>query len=378
MQLIGYQMFWYVLVVALATAEELESAMTRETLTEEECKTVVKKVIETKSYTEEAILPICKETASSPKCDFFSEALSLASSHPDFSQVVFCKDIMEAHFCSQTMDVILSSPGVGDLMLGECMRRSKEEKGEEGEDRKIEPRPGSEGFQRCLRLQKILSYAVYNDDLDTMRTCYMIQAYGDLEGPKEEGKNESVVPNPDERIIRSSGKKTDDLGEGDAVNRSAVPEKVPPGQAGIVLQPVPLDSLGKGKAIERKVEAAAGEGQEANKTDANETAKEEPIIVEPVERQQLQIAKVNETKKTETQVNETKKTETIITESLPRKELKVETAEVNKTEAPSSPIIVEPIPLKKNESALVIGKIAMSKIPAVALLAKTRPVARHT
>jgi hypothetical protein len=361
--------WWYIILVALAAAEELE--MSRETLTEEECKIVVKKVQESNRYTEEAILPICKETAASPKCEFFSEALSLASSHPDFTSVAFCKDITEAHFCSKTMDMLLSSPAIADLMLGECMRRSKEKEGEK-------PKAGSQGMERCLRLQKILSYAIHNDDLDTMRTCYMIQAYGDLEGPKEEeegksttDKNESSVPPPKERIITSSGHKTDDLGEGDARNRSAFPSKAPPGQAGIVLQPVPLDSIGKGKAVEKKVAAPAT--KEENKT---VPAAKEAIIVEPIPRQEFTVAKVDETKE-EKKVNET----SIIVDSHPRDELEV--AKVNQTEekesAPPPPIVEEPIPLKKNETALVSGRkhMATSKIPVVALLAKARPVAHH-
>lgn len=344
MKLIVHDMLCFILLVALASAVSETIEMSRETLTEEECKVVVKKVIDKKAYTEDAILPICKETVTSPKCDFFSEALSLASSHPDFSPLVFCKDISEAHFCSQTMDVVLSSPAVADLMLGECMRRAKD-----GEDQKAKPQ--SDGMARCLRLQKILSYAIHNDDLDTMRTCYMIQAYGDLEGPKdskkEEETNETSVPAPSERIITSSGKKIDDLGEGNATEREAVPPKVPPGQAGIVLQPTPLDRLGKGKAAELK---------EDMPTEANETKNEtKAIIIGPLARDGFQSTKVNDTMEAPAQAP---------------------------VAAPPSPIIVDPIPLKKNEStsALVMGhKRLARKLPTtVALLSKPKPVARHT
>jgi hypothetical protein len=241
------------------------------------------------------------------------------------------------------MDVVLSSPAVADLMLGECMRRSKD-----GEDKK--PKPQSEGMARCFRLQKILAYAIHNDDLDTMRTCYMIQAYGDLDGPKE-GKetnenNETSVPDPSERIITSSSKTMNDLGEGNATNRSAIPPKSPPGQAGIVLQPVPLDSLGQGKAAELKANETKEKLAEGNETQGEEP----PIVVEPLVRDELGAAPANET----------------VASPAPA------------AAAPPS-IIVEPIPVKTNETAtaLVVGrklrKRVKSKLTTVALLAKAPP-----
>jgi hypothetical protein len=149
-----------------------------ETLTLTQCSSAVKKVQETGKYTEEAILPICSSVVRSSKCDFFSEALSLATSHTDFNDKVFCKNIAEAHFCSQTMDKLLSSPVMSDLAFGACMR-DKSNKGE----------------QYCQRFSKMHAYAVQQDDLDTMRACYMMEAY-DEEDRMESNSKKTNEPNP--------------------------------------------------------------------------------------------------------------------------------------------------------------------------------------
>merc|ERR1719313_3113760 len=146
-----------------------------ETLTLAQCSSAVRKVQETGKYTEEAILPICSSVVRSSKCDFFSEALSLATSHTDFNSKVFCKNIGEAHFCSQTMDRLLTSPVMSDLAFGACMRDKS-----------------SRGEQYCQRFSKMHAYAVQHDDLDTMRACYMMEAYDDSESEESNSKKPSA------------------------------------------------------------------------------------------------------------------------------------------------------------------------------------------
>lgn len=155
--------------------EQIESSeqFETETLTLAQCSSAVKKVQETGKYTEEAILPICSSVVRSSKCDFFSEALSLATSHTDFNSKVFCKNIGEAHFCSQTMDRLLTSPVMADIAFGACMRDKQ-----------------SKGMQYCQRFSKMHAYAVQHDDLDTMRACYMMEAYDDSD--HEESKKPSA------------------------------------------------------------------------------------------------------------------------------------------------------------------------------------------
>merc|ERR1719171_75283 len=146
-------------------------------------------------------------------------------------------------------------------MLGECMRRAKD-----SEDQK--PKPGSEGLNHCQKLQKILAYAIHNDDLDTMRTCYMIQAYGDMDSkdlkavawPAKQQKNitvdpQSNVPGPEKRIIRSSSSNPADMGAGNGTNPGS-PARKTVGQAPLILRPVPLDTVGNGKSADRAAPAA--------------------------------------------------------------------------------------------------------------------------
>lgn len=159
------------LVLALASsssffqvsAEEIEL----ETLTESRCAAAVKKVQDAGKYTEEAILPICSAEVKSSKCDFFAEALSLATTHTDFTTKVFCKDISEARACSQIMESLFSSQTEGDLLYGECMRSH-----------------GAEGDKYCSKFHTLLAMSVQNQDLDTMRACYMMQAYDNDDSSK--------------------------------------------------------------------------------------------------------------------------------------------------------------------------------------------------
>merc|ERR1719313_750485 len=177
---------------AYAEAEsEISSGTTETTLTESQCSETVKKVQVSGKFTEDAILPICSSEVKSSKCDFFAEALSLASTHTDFTAKVFCKDIAEAHTCSQMMDSLYESVSTKDLLFGECMR---------SQDGKSE--------QYCMKFKSLLARAVHESDLDTMRACYMMQAYDEKEGPidskpspaktevKKESKDEKAPSKP--------------------------------------------------------------------------------------------------------------------------------------------------------------------------------------
>lgn len=134
-----------------------------------QCSSIVDKVQERGKYTEESIGQICNDEVHSQKCEFFAEALSLASGHADFESKKFCGDITEAHFCSDTMDRLLASDPISDLAYGACMHA----------------RP-SRGDGYCNKFKMMLAQAVTSTDLDTMRACYMMEAYSDGSGKEAE------------------------------------------------------------------------------------------------------------------------------------------------------------------------------------------------
>lgn len=268
------------------------SEVLKETLSEAQCKTVVKKVQESGKYTEESIQPICNQEVKSSKCDFFSEALSLASSHNDFDSKKFCKDIAEAHFCSRTMDHVLSSESVSDLAFGECMRTHD-----------------TKGQAYCLKFEKMLSYAVQNDDLDTMRACYMIEAYEDLGASSEAAEKKapekpsttvapkkSVAPAEEARIINGSHSDLQSAGVGSKPTTTTTPEPGRiVGQSGIVVKPKPLDSIGEGKANKSHTFPSA---EKSNQTEPASAEPEESIITEPEPVSNIAVAvRTTQTKK---------------------------------------------------------------------------------
>jgi hypothetical protein len=198
------------LLPLLVLASEETGERKETSLTVRQCLTIVDKVQEGGKYSEESIAQICNEEAQSQKCEFFAEALSLASGHTDFEGKHFCRDITEAHFCSETLDHLLASDPVSDLAYGACMRA----------------RP-AKGDTYCSKFKRMLSQAVNSTDLDTMRACYMMEAYA--EGSSKEGA-------PD---------------EGGATKAAADSEKpataAASSQAQIVSQSQPLDNFGDGK-----------------------------------------------------------------------------------------------------------------------------------
>lgn len=187
-----------------SVGQDLEVQVTGKTgsITEERCGIAVTKVQKSKSYTEESIRPICDQEIKSSRCDFFAEALSLASSHSDFDGHNFCEAIVSAQFCAQTMDRLLTTQAMADLARGDCLRASN-----------------TRGPAYCERFQKMLAYSVQNDDLDTMRACYMMEAYSELgttsnvTNHTEASANRTVLhpthDSPEVRIISSSSKELD-------------------------------------------------------------------------------------------------------------------------------------------------------------------------
>jgi len=168
----------------IVQASELEENLSETTLTESQCTATVKKVQASGKFTEDAILPICSSEVKSAKCDFFAEALSLASTHTDFTSKVFCKDMADAHACSQMMDNLYQSTTTKDLLYGECMRAAE-----------------VKSAAYCEKFKSLLARSVHESDLDTMRACYMVQAYdqkdGEMASPaKTEAKKESKVASP--------------------------------------------------------------------------------------------------------------------------------------------------------------------------------------
>lgn len=189
---------------ANAGGKDLEIQANEKTgsITEERCRIVVTEVQKSKSYTEESIRPICDREIKSSRCDFFAEALSLASSHADFDGHNFCEAIVSAQFCAQTMDRLLTSQAMADLARGDCIRASN-----------------TRGSAYCEKFQKMLAYSVQNDDLDTMRACYMMEAYSELgtssnatnhtEGAANKTTLQPTHDSPKARIISSSSKELD-------------------------------------------------------------------------------------------------------------------------------------------------------------------------
>lgn len=191
----------------LAAGLVVETA--RKPFSTEECFNVVKKVQVTGRYTEESIALVCNEEMKAANCEFFAEALSLASSHGDFRSETFCSNMDRAQFCSQIMDKLLQSRAVSDLAFGRC-ERAKPQK----------------SIDYCRRIQKMLALSVKQEDLDTMRACYTLEAYS----------NQTSEAAPKMRIITEGNKELDSAGKGQGE-----------GPPQIVARPSPLDTFGEGK-----------------------------------------------------------------------------------------------------------------------------------
>lgn len=225
---------WLTLLLksTLARGEGTESGVERAPelvqFNESQCLDAIKAVQESKKYTEDSIASHCADKMEFARCDFFAETLSLASKHSDFEPPHFCRDMEAAHFCSTTMDKLLTSTPVADLAYGECTRA----------------KPAREA-EYCKHFRSMLATAVQSEDLDTMRACYMIEAYandtgGAADAPnapnasKELGNNSSKM----QRIITGNGTELSNLGSGDAAQHMSKEE--------IVLKPKVFSGFGNG------------------------------------------------------------------------------------------------------------------------------------
>merc|ERR1719409_1862482 len=88
----------------------------------------------------------------------------------------------------------------------------------------------------------MLAYAVKNEDIDTMRMCYMIQAYSNVENTTK--KLEPTEDAPKARIISSSGTELEDA-NGTFKRTGSDPARTDK-FGHIVVKPIPLDPAGKG------------------------------------------------------------------------------------------------------------------------------------
>lgn len=233
----------------------------------QKCLAAVNEVNKTGSYSEESITPVCEKHMAWRKCDFFAEALSLASSHQDFNKTHFCQNMEEAHFCSGSMDNLLSSIPVSDLAFGECVR--------------AEPKRSDE---YCKKFQKMLAYAVQEEYLDTIRACYMIESYGNVTSEKkeEEATPPATTAQPQGRIIVSSSKELDHAGKGKANPGNSPPQVAGFGKEGIVVKPEPLTDIGDGKGNMKGKTAPGPAPSQAKSPAASEAQTQGNIIVEPV------------------------------------------------------------------------------------------------
>lgn len=252
----------------MATEEELvDRSEKKEAFTPKECLAVVKKVQESGRYTEESIVPICNDVMGrSSNCEFFAEALSLASSHSDFKGEHFCEDMDRAQFCSEIMDKLLQSTAVSDLAFGECERAKP-----------------NKSIEYCRRIQNMLGLSVKQEDLDTMRACYMMEAYTNQTGSKALEANEA---SPQMRIITGGNKELDTAGKGGGPGHP--PKESNIGRPDIVLQPTPLENFGKGKGNITKPKGIVAEPEKAGgapapaQAQAPAEAPKGPILAEPI------------------------------------------------------------------------------------------------
>lgn len=206
------------LSASLGIATESAARVPKRRFNPKQCQNVVTKVQLSRTYTEEAIAPLCNEEMEDGNCEFFSEALALAISHRDFSPKGFCHSIGRAKFCSKIMDKLLESRAVSDLAFGEC-ERAKPEK----------------GIEYCRKIQQMLAFSVKQEDLDTLRACYMTEAY------RRQTASRDVETATNENITIGSEKGLNDAGKGQAPAESREAVEKP-----IAKQPAQLDKFGNG------------------------------------------------------------------------------------------------------------------------------------
>merc|ERR1740130_1792096 len=90
----------------------------------------------------------------------------------------------------------------------------------------------------------MLRMSVQQEDLDTMRACYMQEAYTNTTSSK--AAPEATEAAPQLRIITESSKELDNI-QGKGAGQGHPPKQSNIGKGDIVLQPAPLENFGKGK-----------------------------------------------------------------------------------------------------------------------------------
>lgn len=247
------------------------------------CQELVKDCQRKNYHTEQKIQDECdRQENKFQRCDFFGEALSLATSHKAFDGHAFCLNFYNAIFCSHTMDKVLSSLPISDISYGECLR-----------DREDADR------QYCLKFQRMLEFAIKNEDLDTMRACYMIEAYSDLgaeTGPMAPQRNETHPLNQ-ERILAGSHKELASMDKAVVKDQVAEEEKAsPPAKAAIPILPAAhkeLNTFGPTRPEAAPAAPLPSETAEPKKEEEKEEAKER-IVAEPDYRKDKKKEKPSE------------------------------------------------------------------------------------
>jgi len=189
-------------------------------LNRKQCLNIVNEVQTKKKYTEESIAVVCNAEMKSGDCDFFAEALSLARAHSDFKDTTFCRNMGRAQFCSKIMDNLLESRAVSDLAFGEC-ERTKSRKNID-----------------CRQIQQMLGQSVATDDLDTLRACYMMEAY---KGVPAQSKQAATKPHNPTKIVHKSTS-LDHFGKGKGKGAKAKPDVTKPTPKAIVAEPASAET----------------------------------------------------------------------------------------------------------------------------------------
>jgi len=115
------------------------------------------------------------------------------------------------------MDKLLESKAVSDLAFGECERAKP-----------------ARSLAYCRRLQQMLAFAVKQEDLDTLRACYMLEAY-------------DSDPSRAKQVAREANITASKVGELNRIGSGVSQEQEHTAEPGIIMRPGALDGFGNGK-----------------------------------------------------------------------------------------------------------------------------------
>mmetsp|Transcript_73100 Transcript_73100/g.169492 ORF Transcript_73100/g.169492 Transcript_73100/m.169492 type:complete len:338 (+) Transcript_73100:1-1014(+) len=231
-----------------------------QSLVGERCLGVVSLVEASGNSTEDSISGICAAGTGSPECGFFAEVLALAIAHDDFAPHDFCLNVQSARVCAENMDDLFLSQPVADLAYGECMRSKQAD-------------------AYCKRFRWMLADAVENGDLDTMRACYMLQAYsGSVGGQSMSPEGAPAWRGPAALVLARRGTNST-VGTELASLVASVAAGKPPLRAP-TLRPAPLASaLHEVPVSVRPAEKLGGSNSTVTKRDARRTLEKASRIV---------------------------------------------------------------------------------------------------